>query len=416
LGSAPREQDPWTIPDLSQRINAFSLDFLKRCARSPDAAPNAVLSPQGIFQGLAMSYVASGGQTRKELAEVLHFPQDDQQLIDDLKRLRLQVKSAAKDRRIEASVANAVWLDGTYAEFRKEYRERMEKAFGASLHQAKFGDADNVSNEINRWASKETNGRIREVIRPADLRSQSTPGVIDEPGLVTVNAVYFKADWGSRFEADATRDLPFHVDRQRTRPAPMMHQRSLLLYAADDQCEFLEIPYVDGRFSMYVLLPREILPLAKLADPLSADGIARLRRGATPHEVDVLFPKFDFPTHIHAKSTLDEMGVKAAFDKGRADFDRMIVKKYEAYLVYVSDVLQDAFIEVHEKGTEAAAVTTGVHFSIGCSAGPPRPPRVDFHADHPFVYAIVHNESRSVLFAGWITDPKGPEGDGSSLR
>jgi serpin B len=190
----------------------------------------------------------------------------------------------------------------------------------------------------------------------------------------------------------------------------MMHQRSVLLYAADDQFEFLEIPYVEGRFSMYVLLPREILALAKLAEPLSADGISRLRRGAAACEVDVLIPKFDFHTHVSAKSTLDEMGVKAAFDKGQADFDRMIVKKPEAYRVYLSDVFQDAFIEVHEKGTEAAAVTTTVHYSIGCSAGPPPPRRVDFHADHPYLFAIVHNESRSVLFAGWVTDPKSPAG------
>jgi serpin B len=268
LGSAPREQDPRTIPDLSQRINAFSLDFLKRCVRSPGAAPNAVLSPQSIFQGLAMSYVASGGQTRKELAEVLHFPEDDQRLVDDLKRLRLQIKAAAKDRRIEASVANAVWLDGTYAEFRKEYRERMEKAFGASLREVRFRDALKASGEINRWVSSETKGRIKEVIGPNDLRSQSTPGVIDEPGLVTVDAVYFKADWGSRFEPGATRELPFHLDGQRTRPAPMMHQRSVLLYAIDEQFEFLEIPYVDGRVSMYVLLPREFLPRGSGAAPL----------------------------------------------------------------------------------------------------------------------------------------------------
>ena len=410
LGSAPGKPDPWTIPDFSQRVNAFSLDFLKRCARVPLADHNAVLSPQGIFQALAMSYVASGGQTRKELAEVLHFSQDDQRLTDDLRRLRLQIQSAAKERRIQASVASALWLDGTFAEFRKEYKERMEKAFGASLHQTKFRDADKVCSEINCWVSKETNGRIQEVIGPQDLRSRSGLGVIDEPALLTFNAVYFKADWGSRFEPDGTRELPFHVAPKQTKIAPLMHQRSVLLYAADDQFEFLELPYVDGRFSMFVLLPREILPLAKLADPLSADGIARLRRSAAAYEVDVLFPKFAFRTHTRVKNTLDEMGAKAAFDKGQADFDRMIVKKWETYLVYISDVFQDAWIEVHEKGTEAAAATTTVHYSIGCSAGPPPLPRVDFHADHPFIFAIVHNESRSVLFVGWVTDPKGSAG------
>ena len=35
------------------------------------------------------------------------------------------------------------------------------------------------------------------------------------------------------------------------------------------------------------------------------------------------------------------------------------------------------------------------------------PPHVVFHADHPFLFAIVHNKSYSILFAGWIANPKG---------
>ena len=39
-------------------------------------------------------------------------------------------------------------------------------------------------------------------------------------------------------------------------------------------------------------------------------------------------------------------------------------------------------------------------------------PPVDFHADHPFLFAIVHNPSYSILFAGWIANPDGltPQG------
>ena len=61
------------------------------------------------------------------------------------------------------------------------------------------------------------------------------------------------------------------------------------------------------------------------------------------------------------------MGVSSAFDKGEADFDKMIVKKPEAFRIYLSDVYHDAWIEVHKEGTEAAAATTSIHFSFGCS-------------------------------------------------
>jgi len=390
LGSTPQRPEPFTIPELSQRINAFSLDLLRH------------------FHGLAASYIASGGDTRKELAAVLHFPEDNDQLTDGLRKIRGQIEAAARDKRIDVSVANSAWLDGTYAQFRKSYTDRLQKALGVSLREVSFGRAGEASREINRWASHESRGRINEVIRAEDLRSRSRAGVVDEPGLVTVNAVYFKADWASRFEADGTRNLPFHLDRSRTQDVPLMHQQSLLLHAADERFQFLELPYVGGRFSMYVFLPREILPLRQLVEPLSVERITRLRRGAAPCLADVLFPKFVFNTHVAVKDTLCEMGVKAAFDGNNADFDRMIVKKFEAYRVYLSDVFHDALIEVHERGTTAAAVTTTVHYSIGCSAAPSiHPPSIDFHADRPFVFAIVHNESRSVLFAGWISNPQG---------
>ena len=62
------------IPDISQRINAFTIDLLQHLVGEKGFQENMVLSPQGIFHGLAISYVASAGETRKELGRVLHFP------------------------------------------------------------------------------------------------------------------------------------------------------------------------------------------------------------------------------------------------------------------------------------------------------------------------------------------------------
>jgi serpin B len=100
------------------------------------------------------------------------------------------------------------------------------------------------------------------------------------------------------------------------------------------------------------------------------------------------------------------MGAKRAFDEEKADFDKMIVKKMEAYRIYISEIYHDAWIEVHEEGTQAAAVTTTTHFSIGCSMSPHNL-NVDFHADHPFLFAIVDNQSYDILFAGWVAKPGG---------
>ncbi len=230
--------------------------------------------------------------------------------------------------------------------------------------------------------------------------------MVNEPALVSVNAVYFKADWGSRFEKGATQDGPFHVNGATIENTPMMHQHSVLPYAANEDFQFLEIPYIDGQYSMYVLLPRKILGVKDLMSRVTARTVIDLKRNSGPYTVDVLLPKFEFKGHYDIKDQLAKMGVSSAFDENKADFDKMIVKKIEAYRIYISQVYHDAWIEVHEEGTEAAAATTTVGYSFGCDMQM-RPQPVDFHADHPFLFAIVHNKSYSILFAGWIANPKG---------
>ena len=406
LGSSPSPPKNVVVPEISNRINAFTLDLLKHYADGAEGKDNAILSPESVFCGLAVSYVGSTGKTRTELARILHFPDDDQKLMKELASLRRQVEAAKKREKIDVSIANSLWLDQTYAEFRKEYIRAVQDAFPASLHSLQFRQGARASEEINQWVSEQTRGKIKASVKASDFASRSTPGVINEPALVAVNAVYFKADWGSRFEKGATKQIAFHVDSETIKNVPMMHQHSALAYSADDVFRFLELPYVDAQYSMYVLLPKQLLSIKDAMARVSAERIIRLKRMSGACNVDVLLPKFTISRHYSVKAAMAQMGARRAFDERDADFDNMIVKKMEAYQIYISEVYHDAWIEVHEEGTQAAAATTTTHFSIGCSASH-RNLTVDFHADHPFLFAIVDNQSYDILFAGWIANPNG---------
>jgi serpin B len=405
FGASSSPDLSFEIPEVSKQINTFTFAMLREDAARANAPANTILSPQSIFHGLAMSYVASGGETRKELANVLHFPENNKQLLEELGALRRQLLAAGKTRRIEVSVANSLWLDKTYADFSNDYVRRVQAAFNASLKRVKFAQKEQASKEINNWVSAKTHGKIQNSVGPEDFASRSVPGVIDEPALVAINAVYFKADWASRFDKSSTRRLPFQVDAARTAETMMMHQRSPLLYTEDDRFQFLELPYVGAGYSMYVILPREVIAVRSLAAGITPELVADLKRKASVREGDALIPKLEINSHLGLKNVLSEMGVRSAFDNRKADFDQMLIKHPEAYRLYLSEIYHAAWIDVHEAGTEAAAATTTTHFSIGCSA-PHRPPPATFHADHPFLFLIVHNQSRSILFAGWISEPE----------
>ncbi len=108
------------MPDISKRINSFAMALLKQHAATTNLPANTILSPQSIFHCLAMSYIASGGDTRDELARVFCFPEDNQALLKDLAGLRQQLHKADTQKRIDIALANSAWLDETYADFRQE--------------------------------------------------------------------------------------------------------------------------------------------------------------------------------------------------------------------------------------------------------------------------------------------------------
>ncbi len=405
LGAHRSSQMDSQVPDISQRINSFTLDLLKYHAEGKDFPENSILSPQSIFHGLALSYIASGGDTRKELGAVFHFPEKNEQLFKDLAGLQQGFRKADKQKRIEIAIANSLWLDETYADFRKDYLEQVQDTYEAAVHRVQFEQRQRASDAINKWVSEKTRGKIQKSVDPGDFISRSRSNMVEEPALVAVNAVYFKADWGRRFNSASTRNRAFKTDKLTTVETPMMHQRSLLPYSEDEHLKFLELPYVDNLFSMYVILPKEWIGITELIKNVTIDRLLELRRRAIIHEVDVLLPKFEMKSHLSVKEILSAMGIKSAFSSQKADFDKMILKKLEAFRIYISEIYHNAWIDVHEEGTEAAAATSTVHFSFGCSA-PQRPKPAQFHADHPFMFMIMHNESRSILFAGWISNPE----------
>ncbi len=405
LGAGPSPERTPEIPEISRQINEFTIDLLKHDADNKNAPFNSILSPQSVFHGLAMSYIASAGETGREMAAVCHFPDDKKLLLQSLTDLRRQLQSTAKHKRIDVSIANSLWMDETYAKFRDEYIDEVQETFDASLYYVKFAQKARACKYINKWVSDKTRGKIQKSVSPEDFNSRSEPGIIDEPALVSISAVYFKADWNTRFDKSSTRKLPFLVNASRTEETMMMHQRSQLPYSENDKVKFLEIPYIDGVYSMYVILPKELISIRELTGIINTGMLVDLKRNAFTREVDVLLPKFEIKKHLAVKNTLSGMGVKSAFDKQKADFDKMIIKNPEAFRIYISEIYHDAWIDVHEEGTEAAAATTTVHYSFGCSAPYSFPPE-QFHADHPFIFMIVHNQSRSILFTGWISSPE----------
>jgi serpin B len=308
--------------------------------------------------------------------------------------VRKGLTERAKAGGVELTVANAVWPDTT-VRLLDDYVATVGRFYGAGARTLDYQDALAEScHTINDWVSTATRERIPELVSP-DVIGRDTR-------MVLTNAVYFLGPWQRAFDPDQTRDDEFKGP-DGTLPVRMMTQTSEFRYASADWGQALELPYVGNDLSMLLLLPASERTPRDLEEQLSREWLleldARLRRQRTRVEI----PSFRMEFSCSLVQALKTLGVETAFT-GKADFSGMTGMAGD---LYVSDVLHKVFVEVMEKGTEAAAATAVV--MVRTSAANPREPVV-FRADRPFVFVIRDGVSSSVLFLGRVTRPKSPPG------
>ena len=180
-----------------------------------------------------------------------------------------------------------------------------------------------------------------------------------------------------------------------------MHERDHFRYGENDRLQMLTLPYIGRQLEMVVLLPRSRDGIGPLESSLTPASLAAWTSGMREQEVNVALPKFKMASGFSLAQALKAMGLKDAFDPERADFSDMDGR---AHWLYLSAVLHKAYIEVNEKGTEAAAATALV--MTPTAALIKEPPR-EFRADHPFLFLIRDSTTGSILFMGRVMKPGG---------
>ena len=217
--------------------------------------------------------------------------------------------------------------------------------------------------------------------------------------MVLVNAIYFKGTWATPFPESSTRPDKFYAQPDTAFTVPFMHKRGQFRYGENNQLQLLALPYIGQQLEMVVLLPRSRDGIGPLESSLTPASLAAWTSGMRNQQVNVALPKFKMASGFSLAQTLEALGLTDAFDPERADFSGMDGR---AHWLYVSAVLHKAYIEVNEKGTEAAAATAVLI----------RPSRVrieerprEFRADHPFLFLIRDSATGSILFMGRVMKP-----------
>jgi serpin B len=387
--------------------NQLGVDLHRQLATGDE---NLCLSPYSIQSALAMTFAGADGDTRAEMARVLHFPNDGdaihasfaslQRSLEEMSKKTSKIAEQSKkgggaSEPITLAIANRLFAQSGY-DFRDAFRDLVKKFYGAPFEPLDFkNDVEGSRQHINKWIAERTRDRIRDLI-PAN-------GVNKDTRLVLANAVHLKAQWISQFNERITKPEPFHVRGSATIDVPMMHQREEFGYAKHDGFVAVSLPYIGNELQFLILVPDQVNGLRALESKLNPNLLAECAK-VKEHDVDLSLPKFKFePPTLALADKFKTLGLKSAFDqpKGSANFDKIAPRKPDDYLA-ISEIFHKTFIAVDEKGTEAAAATATV--MLGVRAVRPEP--IEVKVDRPFLYAIQHVPSGACLFIGRVTDPR----------
>jgi serpin B len=420
LALPARGADP-TAPSISADVqtlvqgnNAFALDLASQLRNEKG---NLFYSPYSISTALGMTYAGARGETAEQMARVLHFTLDSRRLHPGFAELIRELNGHGLPREYQLNVAQSLWGDAGLR-VRPEFQNLVHTNYGARLRVADFRGQPNVARrQINRWVEQRTNDKIKELLHERDIDELTR--------MVLVNAIYFKAAWQSPFLANETqKDAVFHAAGKELRTA-LMRQTGDFRYGEGEGFQVVELRYAGEELSMVVLLPREKYGLGKLEQSLTAAKLTEWLSRMNSRKVTVELPRFKLQARFDLAMELKAMGMPLAFNPDRADFSAMEPPfsnplgdpfrdtssgyPYHNTRLFISKVIHQAFVDVNEEGTEAAAATAVV---LALPAGPPPETPVVFRADHPFLFLVRDHRTGSILFLGRVADPSATGGTG----
>ena len=373
-----------TIGDDVVKANSqFAFDIF-RAVYSGDTEGNVFLSPASISTALAMTWNGAAGTTKQSMADVLGFSNIEEIMVNNGFAYLVDMLNRSESG-IKLSLANSIWIRDRF-EVLDSFKNVNSEYFAAEIRNLDFNDPG-AADIINGWVKENTEDLIEKIVDDA-----IDPATV----MFLINTIYFKGDWQVEFDPDKTYESDFMVDGKVVGSVDMMSEKGDAIYYDSEDYKLLSLPYGDGGMFMDLLLPDEDTKIADFINRFDLDEyIEALANLNEKHDVIVAIPKFKTEYEVSLIDALTSLGMGEAFT-GAADLTGM----NENGNLFISDVKHKSYIEVNEKGTEAAAVTS-VEIKLTAIMEP-----ITFIADRPFVYTIRDDKTGSILFMGVFDTPE----------
>ncbi|NXL93834.1 A1AT antiproteinase, partial [Alectura lathami] len=368
-----------------QRIVPSNTDFAFRFYRqAADQTPgkNVFFSPVSVSVAFALLALGSRATSRAQLLEGLAFnltSTTEEEVHDGFRHLLHLLNCPGSE--VQLSMGNTLFMDKQLKPL-KTFLKDIKRLYKGNILSSNFQNTTEAKKEINDHIKNKTHGKINKILK--DLKPNSL--------MVLVNYMYFKAYWENPFNVKRTRKDYFYVNAKTSVEVKMMTRDSFYKTYSDKQlsCKVVQIPY-KGDVSALFILPNEG-EIKLVEDALTKDTVPKWEKLLARRRVEVHIPKVSISGTYDLKMMFMNLGVTDVFSD-QANLSGITGNSD----LKVSSVIHKALLNIHENGTEAAAIT-GTEFAPHSV-----PPAIKFN--RPFLLLIVDHHTQSILFIGKIVNP-----------
>ena len=374
-----------TKKEIGAQSNKLGVDLLHEL-RKTEQDKNVVISPVSISIALSMLMNGADQQTQQQMATLLGI--DVTALGAVNKAVSDFLDSAIQaDPAVELEIANAIFSQKG-KRINAAFMKITQKEFQGRIKELDFNADKEAVTKINKWVEQKTNGKIHTIFATLD------PNTV----MVLANAVYFKSAWQYPFNVKLTTDREF-TGGDKKKKVPTMNQEGHFQYQQTKDFQAVSLSYgEDDRFCMDIYLPKSGVTLDTMLKGLMATALKKNARNFAKASGELFLPRFKVEWVQNLRQSLIALGMKDAFNNGKADFSKL----FDDTGNYALDMVKHkTVIEVNEEGTKAAAVTASV--AVFASTDPT--PRFVMDVNRPFFFVIRDKDTGAIFFMGTILDP-----------
>ncbi|WP_257291218.1 serpin family protein [Endozoicomonas sp. ONNA1] len=384
------DSNPGVQSDESQRSLQLAINLFSNVAEG--MTTNLVISPDGLFQSLALILMGATGETQQLLQNCLGNSFSEQ--------YGAAASSATFCGQDQYCVANCI-LVSHESQLQETYRDRVRQINVAIRDNVNFSNPaslEQLARELNKLFCELTRGMIPFFCNARDWGSSHL--------VALINSVYFMGLWDKPFRTRSKGEFTLPNNQRVILDKFLSGEIRSSQYASQNDWQAVTVFYHGAHEMILVLPPEGIMPQEVTPEIITALFSSLDSEEADPSSstISLELPPFKVDSETDLNKALSQAGLSFLFEK--ASLGNMLTLPAPLNSMIFS---QHCAMEVNEAGTRAAAVTRSrVLRGFG------REPGESITFNRPFLYILRNIITKKIIFIGQILDP-GNLGAGTSV-